>query len=57
MKNMFKTFAVIYFVGSITVAIASGITYVIAVSRLVKVMDDDDENLTTIDILEEVKEV
>ena len=49
MKNMFKTFAVIYFVGSLVVAVASAITYVIAVSRLIKVMDDEN---ATIEILE-----
>lgn len=49
MKNMFKTFAVIYFIGSLVIAVASAITYVIAVSRLIKVMDDDDN---AIEILE-----
>ena len=49
MKNMFKTFAVIYFVGALVVAVASAITYVIAVSRLIKVMDDEN---ATIEILE-----
>lgn len=55
MKNMFKLFAIIYFAGSIVIAVASAITYVIAVSRLIKTMDDDEN--ATIEILEkDVKE-
>lgn len=54
MKNMLKLFAIIYFVGSLVIAVASAITYSIAVSNMIKAMDDDDN---TIEILEkDVKE-
>lgn len=56
MKNMLKLFAIIYFIGSIVIAVASAVTYSIAVSNMIKAMDDDDEN-ATIEILEkDVKE-
>lgn len=53
MKNMLKLFAIIYFVGSIVVALASAITYMIAVSRLIKVFAaDESEELDKIEISE-----